>query len=119
MTGEFPVAVPVNYRFADGAGSDWWLALRTRPEGVIDLAPAHVALEIDGVDPVARSGWSVLVQGRLHHADPAPGTGHLVDPEPWLETDRDSWLLVEPVRVSGRRLHPAPRAWAFQLRAYL
>jgi hypothetical protein len=119
MTGEFPVALPVNYRFAEGAGGEWWLALRTRPDSVIDQAPMHVALEIDGVDTVSRSGWSVLVRGRLHHVDPAPGTDHLVDSEPWLDTDRDSWLLIQPVSVSGRRLHPAPPAWAFHLRAYL
>lgn len=115
---EFPVVLPVNYRFADGFGSEWWLALRTRPGNVIDRAPMDVAFEIDGVDVVAHSGWSVLVRGKLHHVDPTPGTSSLVDSEPWLD-DRDSWLLIEPISVSGRRVHPAPLKWAFQLRAYL
>ena len=119
MAGDFPVVLPVNYRFADGAESEWWLGLRTRPGNVIDQAPMHVALEIDGVDPVVHRGWSVLVRGKLRHVDPAPGTGSLVDSEPWLDQDRDSWLLLEPVFVSGSRLHPAPAAWAFHLRAYL
>jgi nitroimidazol reductase NimA-like FMN-containing flavoprotein (pyridoxamine 5'-phosphate oxidase superfamily) len=116
---EFPVVLPVNYRFADGAGSEWWLALRTRPGNVIDQAPMQVAFEIDGVDPISRRGWSVLVRGKLHHVDPAPGTRAIVDSEPWLDGDRDSWLLIQPVLVTGRRLHPTPVAWAFHSRAYL
>jgi Pyridoxamine 5'-phosphate oxidase len=117
--GEYPVVLPVNYRFADGPDDAWWLALRTRPGGVIDEAPMQVAFEIDGLDPVARRGWSVLVRGNLHHVDPAPGTSNLVDSEPWIDEDRDSWLLMEPVVVTGRRLHPQPVAWAFHMRAYL
>lgn len=117
--GEFPVVLPVNYRFADGADGEWWLGLRTRPGTVIDEAPMEVAFEIDGVDPTARRGWSVLVRGKLHHVDPAPGSSAIVDSETWLEGDRDSWLLIEPFLVTGRRLHPAPVAWAFHMRAYL
>jgi hypothetical protein len=119
VAADFPLVLPVNYRFADGAGSEWWLALRTRPGNVIDEAPMNVAFEIDGVDPVGHRGWSVLVRGNLHHVDPAPGTSTIVDSQPWLDDDRESWLLIEPLHVSGRRLHPAPFAWAFQLRAYL
>lgn len=116
--GDFPVVLPVNYRFAQGPDT-WWLALRSRPGGVIDRAPMHVAFEIDGIDPIARRGWSVLVVGKLRHVDPAPGTSSLVDSEPWMDEDRSAWLLVEPVSVTGRRLHPASVAWAFHMRAYL
>jgi uncharacterized protein len=117
--GTLPVVLPVNYRFAEGPGGEWWLALRTRPGNVIDRAPLHVAFEIDGVDSISHRGWSVLVRGELHHASSDAVTGAVVDPEPWLAHERDSWLLIEPVFVSGRRLHPAPIAWAFHLRAYL
>lgn len=117
--GEFPVVLPVNYRIADGGDGQWRVALRTRPGNVIDEAPVHVAFEIDGVEPVGRRGWSVLVRGTLHHVDLALTIGTVADSEPWLDDDRSSWLLVEPVSVSGRRLHPASVAWAFHLRAYL
>ncbi len=119
MAGDFPVVLPVNYRFADGSEGEWWLGLRTRPGSVIDDAPVEVAFEIDGVDSIGHRGWSVLVRGKLHHVDPAPGTSGVVDSEPWLDADRDSWLLMEPVLVTGRRLHPGPTAWAFHMRAYL
>lgn len=119
MVDEFPVILPVNYRFTDGEGGEWWLALRTLPGNVIDQAPVQVAFEIDGVDGIAHRGWSVLIRGNLRHVVPTPGTSSIGDSEPWIDEGRDSWLIIEPVHVSGRRLHPAPVAWAFHIRAYL
>lgn len=116
---DYPIVLPVNYRFVEGAGGAWWLALRTRPGNVIDRAPRDVGFEIDGVDAVARRGWSVLVRGKLRHVDRSPESSGIVDPDPWIEHDRESWLLIEPVFLSGRRLHPAPREWAFHDLAYL
>lgn len=113
VANSFPIILPVNYRFAELPGSEWWLALRTRPGNVIDRAPTNVAFEIDGVDPVARSGWSVLVRGTLKHLDLASEEGNLLDSEPWLDDDRGSWLLIEPIFVRGRRLHPARDTWTF------
>ena len=41
------------------------------------------------------------------------------DSEPWLLADRDAWLIIEPLVVTGRRLHPATCEWAFHMRVYL
>jgi nitroimidazol reductase NimA-like FMN-containing flavoprotein (pyridoxamine 5'-phosphate oxidase superfamily) len=115
---EFPVVIPVNYRLVETLGLTW-LALRTRPGNVLDRAPMPCAFEIDGIDPVHHEGWSVLVRGTLHHADPdAAGLRERFDSNPWL-ADRDAWLLVEPFAISGRHLHHADQQWAFHLRAYL
>jgi uncharacterized protein len=114
VANAFPIILPVNYRFADGPGGKWWLALRTRPGNVIDRAPTNVAFEIDGVDAVARSGWSVLVRGTLKHIDMTAGASNLVDSEPWLDQDRDSWLLIEPLFARGRRLRPVAATWVFR-----
>ena len=79
-----------------------------------------VAFEIDGIDPANRQGWSVLVRGTLHHVDPdAADFRERFDPEPWILADRDAWLIVEPFVITGRRLHPATREWAFHMDAYL
>lgn len=119
MVDEFPLVFPVNYRFIDSAGSPW-LALRTRPGNVIDTAPEQVAFEIDGIDPVSRAGWSVLVRGNLYHSyPPIGGVRDYFDSEPWLSADRSSWLFVKPALISGRRLHPPTTEWIFHMRAYL
>jgi hypothetical protein len=113
---EFPVVLPVNYRYVESEVTPW-LALRTRPGNIIDQAPTNVAFQIDGVDPVARAGWSVLVRGMLHHSEarhPPPR----FDSEPWL-ADRTSWMFIEAALVTGRRLHPPMREWAFHVAAYL
>jgi nitroimidazol reductase NimA-like FMN-containing flavoprotein (pyridoxamine 5'-phosphate oxidase superfamily) len=119
MVDEFPVVLPVNYRVFDLGGRPW-LALRTRQGNVIDQAPMHVAFEVDGIGPVLPEGWSVLVRGKLDHVNPAAAGVHSrYDSEPWLEAERDSWLVIEPVVITGRRLHAAPPEWAFHIRAYL
>ena len=111
--------MPVNYRFVENSGRTW-IAFRTRPGNVIDQAAMKVAFEIDGIDPANRQGWSVLVQGTLHHVDPdAAGFRERFDPEPWILADRDAWLIIEPFAITGRRLHPATREWAFHMSAYL
>ena len=114
-----PIVLPVNYRLVETAGRTW-VALRTRPGNVIDSASLHVAFEIDGIESTRKQGWSVLVRGTLHHVDPdAAGFRARFDPQPWILEDRDSWLIIEPYAISGRRLHPAAVEWAFALRAYL
>jgi nitroimidazol reductase NimA-like FMN-containing flavoprotein (pyridoxamine 5'-phosphate oxidase superfamily) len=114
----FPILLPVNFRVAEHSGGVW-IALRTRPGGIIDRAALPVALEIDGIDPYHHAGWSVLVRGTLQHvdADAADFKGRF-DPAPWL-TDRDSWLMIEPFEISGRRLHQADSGWSFHPDAYL
>jgi hypothetical protein len=74
-------------------------------------ASTTVAFEIDGIDPSHHQGWSVLVRGDLHHVDSA-AVRERFDSEPWLDVERDAWLIIEPFEISGRRLHPDEREWA-------
>jgi nitroimidazol reductase NimA-like FMN-containing flavoprotein (pyridoxamine 5'-phosphate oxidase superfamily) len=119
LVDDAPIVLPVNFRLAE-TSSRSWIALRTRPGNVIDRAALHVAFEIDGVDPARQEGWSVLVRGTLHHVDPdAADFRERFDPQPWLLAERDSWLVIDPYSVTGRRLRAAPFEWAFQPSAYL
>jgi hypothetical protein len=60
------------------------------------------------------------VRGTLHHVDPdAADFSERFDPEPWLTSERDAWLVIEPFAVTGRRLHAAEIEWAFHIRVYL
>ena len=116
---EFPVVLPVNYRLVETPGRTW-LAIRTRPGNILERAPMHVAFEIDSLDPSHQEGWSVLTRGTLHSVDPdAADFRERFDPEPWLLTERDAWLVVEPFAITGRRLHAAEVEWVFHARAYL
>jgi nitroimidazol reductase NimA-like FMN-containing flavoprotein (pyridoxamine 5'-phosphate oxidase superfamily) len=113
-----PLVIPVNYRWIDH-GDEAYVALRTRPDNIVDRAGPRVAFEVDGIDDLHHAGWSVLVQGTLHHLGDAPAARELLDPQPWLGSERDSWLLIAVRSVSGRRLTAAESQWAFHIRGYL
>jgi nitroimidazol reductase NimA-like FMN-containing flavoprotein (pyridoxamine 5'-phosphate oxidase superfamily) len=116
---EWPVAIPVNYRFVETSGPRW-LAVRTRPGNILDRAPLKVAFEVDGIDEARRQGWSVLVRGTLHRVDAeAAGFRERFDPEPWIMAERDSWLVIDPVLITGRELRGAEPEWPFVSQAYL
>jgi uncharacterized protein len=91
--------VPVNYVVADKA-----VILRTAPytelgrEGTVQ----EVAFEVDDVDPLTRSGWSVLVRGR-RRLDPE-AYGESARPEVWVAGSRWLVLRIEARTISGRRL---------------
>jgi nitroimidazol reductase NimA-like FMN-containing flavoprotein (pyridoxamine 5'-phosphate oxidase superfamily) len=115
----FPVILPVNYRLIETSGRVW-IAFRTRPGNVIARAQLGVAFQIDGIDQPHHQGWSVLARGTLHPVDPdAVDFGERFDPHPWITEDRDSWLIIDPFAVTGRRLHGARPEWAFTDGAYL
>lgn len=115
----YPIVLPINYRLVETLGLTW-VALRTRPGNVIDQASANVAFEIDGIDPSRQRGWSVLVRGTLQSIDAESASfRERFDAEPWLGTERDAWLVIEPFSITGRELHPAEPNWAYHVSAYL
>lgn len=118
VVDEFPVVLPINYRLVETSGRTW-VALRTRPGNVIEQASANVAFEIDGIDPAQKQGWSVLVRGTVHHVE--AGTAYFRerwDSHPWL-AERDAWLIVSPVAITGRRVLSPASDWAVPDPAHL
>jgi nitroimidazol reductase NimA-like FMN-containing flavoprotein (pyridoxamine 5'-phosphate oxidase superfamily) len=119
LENDFPVILPINFKLVETTGP-CWVAVRTRPGNVIDRAPMQVAFEIDGFDITEQEGWSVVVRGTLHHV--RPDTGHFAerfDPQPWMETDRDAWLIIEPFSITGRRLRAPQSEWSLHLSGYI
>jgi nitroimidazol reductase NimA-like FMN-containing flavoprotein (pyridoxamine 5'-phosphate oxidase superfamily) len=113
-----PFVFPVNYRLVEVADKPQ-LVIRTRPGNVIDLADEAVAFEIDGIDPAHQRGWSVLVQGSLHHvAEEALVEAHF-DSDSWIVDSRGALLAIEARCITGRRLVAATLQWAFHQSAYL
>jgi 4-hydroxyphenylpyruvate dioxygenase-like putative hemolysin len=74
--------------------------------GARNAAGQEVAFEVDEIDLVRRTGWSVVAVGTPHLAPEAVAAY----PEPWPDTDADRLLLVLPVdRMTGRRLRRETR----------
>lgn len=99
-----PVILPVNHAvtghrivFRTARGMLLHEALMDRP----------VAFEVDGFDAAARTGWSVLVQGRAGLAEDTEDLDGLdgLGLEPWADAvDRDDWVTIVADSVSGRRI---------------
>ena len=119
VSDSFPVVLPVNYRLVEEDGSEPFIALRTRSGNVIDRGREEVAFEVDDIDMNRGTGWSVLVQGVLRHLGRAPARSDLLDPHSWLRHERDSWLVLSPRVITGRRLRAVDIEWAFDVSAYL
>jgi hypothetical protein len=93
--------VPVNYAVADGA-----LWFRTTPDSRLarECPGREVLVEIDSLDPVARSGWSVIVTGVAESVDALDVPDILGGLEVWPRGDRPLFLRVAADHVTGRRL---------------
>lgn len=103
-----PVVLPVNF-VRDGDR----LVVAT-PEGHKTHAARWqtvVAFEADDWEPVSHRGWSVLVQGRARVLrNPAElASAKRLPLRPWGVHGPLLHIAIEMERVSGRRVHGAPR----------
>ncbi|MFI7063638.1 helix-turn-helix domain-containing protein [Kribbella sp. NPDC050124] len=97
------VVIPVNYCY----GNDL-IVFRTAADSAVaqyDLAP--IAFEIDTVDEGLRDGWSVLVNGIVRPATEPEIETARDRVEPWAGGTRDTYMAIEPRRITGRRI----RSW--------
>jgi nitroimidazol reductase NimA-like FMN-containing flavoprotein (pyridoxamine 5'-phosphate oxidase superfamily) len=78
---------------------------------------SNVAFEADHTDPVAESGWSIVVRGRAWEVtdEQVPERWNEFAVHPWAPPPRHRWMVIEPGRVTGRmverhrRLAPGSR----------
>lgn len=103
VDGGYPVVLPVNYRFVDGA-----VVLRTASGSKLGKAfvNAQVAFEVDAVDPSWEEGWSVLVQGVAEEVlDPDELQRLQALPlRPWAPGTKPHFVRIWPSHISGRRI---------------
>jgi uncharacterized protein len=100
--GEIPIVLPVNFGLVVGE------ILFFSGSGVKLVAADErrtVSFEADEFDVATRTGWSVLVAGRLERAGDI-GCSRALDLGlyPWAAGDRRELLRIRPTFWSGRRL---------------
>jgi nitroimidazol reductase NimA-like FMN-containing flavoprotein (pyridoxamine 5'-phosphate oxidase superfamily) len=95
--------LPVNYVLVDDS-----VIFRTVPDGEIfhHALSSVCAFEIDETDESFRSGWSVVVVGRLQLATEDDFAHMLYGklPEPWAGGNRYMFVRLPCEQVSGRRV---------------
>jgi nitroimidazol reductase NimA-like FMN-containing flavoprotein (pyridoxamine 5'-phosphate oxidase superfamily) len=108
IRGDTPVIFPVNYAVD---GDD--IVFRTDAGTKLHAGPrARACLEIDAIDPVTHSGWSVVVTGRLDEVTEFEGerwrSAHQLGLEPWAPGAKQHWMCLAADQVTGRRLTARP-----------
>jgi uncharacterized protein len=101
----FPVIRPVNFVFDVSMNAVVFRSGRGSKLTALLLGKV-AAFEIDGVDEVAKEGWSVIVAGRVEEIE-RPIDLRRVDRlgvEPWASGDKPHWLLIRAETVTGRRI---------------
>ena len=106
--GGAPAVFPVNYMLDGDA-----VVFRTAPGTKLSSGPrARVAFEIDAFDRSTRTGWSVVLTGRLEEVTHFDATTlrrvRELPVEPWAGGDKPHWMRIVPTGISGRAI-PAPR----------
>jgi Pyridoxamine 5'-phosphate oxidase len=94
-----PVALPMSYRLV-GDETAPLVVVRTSPSSLIGRSDGPASLEVDDVDLLGHTAWSVLLIGTLRRVDGAHG---LPDPQPWMVDERYRWMVLEVTGTSGRR----------------
>ena len=104
-----PVVFPVNYVLDRHT-----VVFRTEPGTKLAAASrgSRACFEADGTDPVARTGWSVIVRGEITEVtDPAELARLAVLPlRLWVPGARDHYLRILPAVLTGRRIVAPGRA---------
>jgi nitroimidazol reductase NimA-like FMN-containing flavoprotein (pyridoxamine 5'-phosphate oxidase superfamily) len=110
--GDEAAVVPVNFTAVDEV-----ITFRTGADGrATRSVPHEVLFEVDMFDSRTRSGWSVVVRGRLLAA---PAGDQRAPVETWAPGDRDEWMTVAIEHVTGRLLRGAVEAPSGPIGGYL
>lgn len=101
-----PLVLPVNYAM-DGDN----VVFRTGPGTKLAAAGrAPACFEIDGFDRVAKTGWSVVLRGRLEEVTAWQHKDlervQAIGATPWASGEKGHWMRIVPGQITGRRIAP-------------
>lgn len=111
-----PAAFPVNFALLDED-----VVFMTREGSKLEVARAEevVAFQADEIDPLAETGWSVLIQGwATQITDPDElARARALRLRPWATGEGLQFVRIRSEVMSGRRLLPTPRVDGASYRA--
>ena len=100
-----PVIRPVNYVFDESSQSLVFRSARGSKLTAL-LLSTEAAFEIDGIEPEAKTGWSVIVIGAAEEITQAAEIARLgqLGLRPLAPGDKPHWIRIRSTMVSGRRI---------------
>jgi len=107
LPGEPPDVIPVNYEYDEDA-----VIIRVDSSSVVARHVGRtVSFEVDHYDDGTQAGWSVLAASVLEDVTVEVAgrwaTERQVRLYPWAPGNKDLWLRVRPIRLSGRSVRAA------------
>jgi nitroimidazol reductase NimA-like FMN-containing flavoprotein (pyridoxamine 5'-phosphate oxidase superfamily) len=112
LRSEVPMIRPVNYIFDERTQS---VLFRTdfgsKFQGIVVTAKA--AFEVDRIDEVRRTGWSVIVTGAVEKVSNQLELERFanLDLRPWVVGEKPHWARIRVWTITGRRISHG-EAWA-------
>lgn len=105
----WPAILPVNYVMD---GDDVVIRTDSGTKFAALRHGAEVSFEVDAIDPLYRSGWSVLVYGNAAEVEDTDELERVknLGLRAWHQGAKPFWIRIAPVLVTGRRL---PKAWQY------
>jgi uncharacterized protein len=100
-----PVIRPVTYAFDRSSQSIVFRSARGSKFTAL-LLSGEAAFEIDGIEPAAETGWSVIVQGPIEEITNTAEIHRLerLELHPWAPGEKPHWIRIRANVVSGRRI---------------
>jgi nitroimidazol reductase NimA-like FMN-containing flavoprotein (pyridoxamine 5'-phosphate oxidase superfamily) len=100
-----PVIRPVTYVFDTNSQSIVFRSARGSKFTAL-LLSGLATFEIDGIDAVAETGWSVIVQGPVEEVTNTNEIRRLeaLGLHPWAPGEKPHWIRIRATVVSGRRI---------------
>ena len=108
IAGGSPAVFPVNYAMDGDA-----VVFRTAAGTKLDAGRrAPACFEIDSFDRDGRTGWSVVVSGRLEEVTSFDGAVlervKALPVDVWAEGEKEHWMRLVPHVITGRSVGPPP-----------
>jgi len=103
--GWAPVIRPVTYLFDESSQSVVFRSAQGSKFSAL-VQSGEAAFEIDGIEPVGHTGWSVIVVGPAEEITHAAEVQRLeqLGLQPWAPGEKPHWLRIRTTVVSGRRI---------------
>ncbi len=120
IVGHYPLVFPVNYA-VDGESVLYRTGSGTK---LHSIHRSNVTFEVDEIDPIRRSGWSVMVKGvaqelTIDRNRKVVSRAELGGATPWAPGDRNHFVRILADDISGRRIRPGELPAATDPRGYL
>lgn len=105
--GALPAVLPINFRLVADR-----IVFRTSAGTKLDAATRNtvVAFEVDDMEPVSHTGWSVMVTGVAREVTDAAELDALASAKipRWAPAEGERVVEITTDMISGRRIGPAP-----------